>query len=57
MTPTTLRAWIKSRRLSHDEAAELLAMSRNSLRKNIYGQNAISRQTKRIIELLDRPEE
>jgi predicted XRE-type DNA-binding protein len=53
MTPAELRAWIKQRRLSHDEAAELLAMSRPGLRKNIYGVTPIGAQTELIIGLIE----
>ena len=54
MKPTELRAWIKSRRLSHEGAAELLAMSRDGLRKNLYGKTPIGAQTARIVELIDK---
>ena len=53
MTPETLKTWIKSRRLSHQEAADLLAESIFTLRKQLYGKIAIAPQTERIIELLD----
>jgi hypothetical protein len=54
MTPAELRAWIERNRLSHDEAAWLLALSRNTLRKNLYGVTKVSYQTALIIELRDR---
>jgi hypothetical protein len=54
VTPTALREWIEDRRLSHREAADLLAMSRSALRKNLYGFSEIGAQTERIVELLDR---
>ncbi len=59
MKPATLRAWIERRRLSHQEAADLLALSLAGLRKNLYGVTRIGPQTERIIELLDKyvPEE
>jgi hypothetical protein len=53
MTPATLHAWIKGRRLSHKQAAALLAESIHTLRKQIYGTISIGPQTVRIIELLD----
>ena len=56
MTPADLKAWIKTRRLKHDAAAQLLAMSTNRLRQHLYGVTPIDPQTERIIELLDRVE-
>lgn len=53
MTPDELHAFIKGRGLSHREAAEILGLTRNALRKNLYGVNPVSAQTERIIELLD----
>jgi hypothetical protein len=54
LKPSTLRAWIKRRRLKHHEAAELLALSVAGLRKNLYGITPIGPQTARIVELLDK---
>jgi hypothetical protein len=54
MSPDALKAWIKQRGLSHQEAADLLAMSRDGLRKNLYGTRLISPQTEMIICLLDK---
>ncbi len=54
MTPATLHTWIKDRRLSHQEAADLLAITVNMLRKQLYGVTAINPQTARIIELLNK---
>lgn len=56
MMPATLRDWIKDRRLSHQEAADLLAESIHTLRKQLYGKIIIGRQTERIIELIERNE-
>ncbi len=53
MTPETLKSWIKSRRLSHQDAADLLAITLNVLHKNLYGATPIGAQTERIIELID----
>ena len=53
MTATELREWIKRHGLTHQEAADLLAMSRDGLRKNIYGQSPIGAQTARIVQLLE----
>jgi hypothetical protein len=57
MKPSELRAWIKRRRLSHEQAAEILAISVNALRKNLYGAARINPQTRRIIELVDKADE
>ena len=56
MTPADLRAWIRRRHLSHEEGAELLAISVNSLRKYLYGVVPIGRQTERIIDLINQKE-
>lgn len=53
MTPETLRAWIRQRHLSHEEAADLLGLSVHGLRKNLYGVNPVNPQTERIMTLLD----
>ena len=54
MTAEALKAWIKARRLSHQEAATLLAMSVSGLRHNLYGQKPISKQTALIVKLRER---
>lgn len=54
MTAAELRQWIKRRRLSHRQAAELLRLSLDGLRKNLYGQTPVSPQTERIAQLLDK---
>jgi hypothetical protein len=53
MTAADLRAWIKRRRLSHEEAARLLGLSLDGLRNNLYGRRPIGAQTARIVQLLD----
>jgi hypothetical protein len=53
MTATELRAWIKRRRLSHEEAAQLLGLSLDGLRNNLYARRPVSAQTERIVQLLD----
>jgi hypothetical protein len=53
MTPACLHDWIKDRRLSDQEAADLLAESVHTLRKQLYGKIIIGRQTERIIELME----
>ena len=57
MKPFALRDWIARRGLSHDTAAELLAVSLPTLRKRLYGVRPIGAQTARIVELLDRMDE
>jgi hypothetical protein len=54
MEARELRDWIKRRRLSHEEAARLLALSVTALRKNLYGVHPVGAQTERIAELIDR---
>jgi hypothetical protein len=56
LTSAELKSWIKRRRLSHSEAADLLALSRDGLRKNLYDVTPIGAQTARIVELLDAAE-
>jgi hypothetical protein len=56
MTAAELKIWIKRRHLKHSEAADLLALSRDGLRKNLYGVTSIGPQTERIIELLNEAE-
>jgi hypothetical protein len=53
VTREDLHAFIVARRLSHQAAADLLAESIHTLRKQLYGDIVIGRQTERIIELLD----
>jgi hypothetical protein len=53
MKPSALRAWIEKRHLTHQEAADLLVMSRYALRERLYGRVPIGAQTERIIELLE----
>jgi hypothetical protein len=54
MTSIELRAWIKRQGLSHQAAAQILALSLDGLRNNLYGRRPIGAQTARIIELFDR---
>jgi hypothetical protein len=56
MTPGELHAWIKRRKLKHEEAAKLLGLSREGLRKNLYGVTPIGRQTEIIVEQRDKVE-
>lgn len=56
MTGPELKAWVKRRGLSHEEAAKLLRLSVDGLRKNLYGLRPISEQTARIVELNDQLE-
>ena len=53
MTPADLHAWIEKRHLTHQDAADLLVMSRYALRERLYGRVPIGAQTERIIELLE----
>jgi len=57
MTREELRSWIKRRRLSHEQAASLLALSVSELRKKLYGRVKVGKQTARLAELLDRLDE
>lgn len=52
MTAAELRAWIARQGWTHDQAAARLALSRDGLRKQLYGQRPISAQTARIVELI-----
>jgi hypothetical protein len=54
MKPAELRAWIERHALSHESAAALLGLTRNVLRKYLYGASPISQQTALIVELRDR---
>lgn len=51
MTAAELRAWIRREGLSHRAAAELLGMSLDGLRSNLYGRRPIGARTQRIVEL------
>jgi hypothetical protein len=53
MKPAELRAWIERNGLSHERAAWQLALTRNVLRKYLYGASRISPQTALLVELLD----
>lgn len=52
-----LRKWRKESRLSLEEAAEAVALSRPSFEAQLYGRRPIGRQTRRIIELLKEKED
>lgn len=52
MTAAELRAWIARQGWSHDEAADRLALSRDGLRKQLYGQRPVGAQTARIVQLI-----
>jgi len=54
MTREELRSWIKRRRLSHEQAAFLLAISVSELRKKLYGAVKVGEQTAKITELSDK---
>ena len=54
VTREELRSWIKRRRLSHERAAPLLALSVSELRKKLYGAVKVGKQTARIAELTDK---
>lgn len=53
MTPAQLSAWIKARGLTNRAAAELLALSLRGLQGQLYGEYPVSRQTARIVRLID----
>jgi hypothetical protein len=54
MDAQELRQWIERRGLSHEEAARLLALSIQGLRKQLYGVRRVGPQTERIVALIDR---
>jgi hypothetical protein len=56
MRPDDLSVWIRLRFGAQKPAAEALAISTSTLEKYLYGTQAITRQSRRIIELLNRIE-
>ncbi len=53
MDATQLDAWIDRRGLKHKDAASLLGLTVDALRKRLYGVVPVDAQTARIAELLD----
>lgn len=53
MTPADLRAWIKTRGLSHEAAARLLALPLDGLRKRLYGATDVGAQTAQLTKYID----
>jgi transcriptional regulator with XRE-family HTH domain len=52
MTPAELQRWRRRRRLTQDQAAELIGVTRNSVNRWEMGLHPISRRTARMIEML-----
>lgn len=54
MNASDLRAWTKARKLSHQQAADLLGLTLQTFRGKLYRpQRPVGRQTERIVQLLD----
>ncbi len=54
MTSADLLAWKKRLGLSNAQAARVLSLSVSGFRKQVYGERAVSDQTARIAELMER---
>jgi transcriptional regulator with XRE-family HTH domain len=52
MTSQELQRWRRRRRLTQDQAAELIGVTRNSVNRWEMGLHPISRSTARMIEML-----